>query len=208
MSHGIDSYLENQILTATPQKLQHMLVCGAIRFARQARAAWKEGHDDAAGEALVRCRRIITEILANIRSDTGGPADRTSSLYTYLFQTLTMISLNRAAAELDDVIKVLEIEEDTWRELCEKLPEAPPRPDGGPVEVTAGGRVPPVTEPAAGAFDSAATHQYFAGQARKPLGKPVPPVIPPTDFRAPYSYDSANTNGPATLPNSGSSWDA
>jgi len=134
-----DAYLNTQVYTATPQKLHLMLIEGAIRFARQTIQYWEEEDHEQACESLIRCRRIITEILAGIKGEDSEVARRTSALYVYLFQTLTEAQLHWRRENLDDVIRVLEIERETWTLVCEQMPEAP---QGGQTssesEITAG----------------------------------------------------------------------
>jgi flagellar protein FliS len=132
------AYRENQVLTATPQKLQLMLIEGALRFARQGLEGWRTGEDEAAAEALVRCRKILSNIQAEIKPERGEAAQRTSSLYLYLFQTLTFAQMNHSTQDLKDIIKVLEIERETWSRLCEQMPDAPTESQRDtPTEVTA-----------------------------------------------------------------------
>jgi len=132
------AYLENQVLTATPQKLQLMLIEGATRFARQGLEGWQAGENEAASEALVRCRKVLSNIQAGIKPELSEAAQRSASLYLFLFQTLTMAQMNRSVQDLEDIIKVLEIERETWSQLCEQMPESPAETQlAAAVEVTA-----------------------------------------------------------------------
>jgi flagellar secretion chaperone FliS len=133
-----DAYLEAQILTATPQKLRLMLIDAALRQARTAQAAILEERLEDAYEAGSRCRRVITELISSIRPDNSELVTRVTTLYVYLFQTVTEAQLRRDGNKYDDVIKVLEMEQETWRQVCEKLPEAPRENSAAPCEITAG----------------------------------------------------------------------
>ena len=75
-----DSYLASQIETATPQKLQLMLIDGAIRFGSQAKHKWEEGDDEAAADALIRCHKIVGELLASVRSGESEMSHRLSDI--------------------------------------------------------------------------------------------------------------------------------
>ncbi len=119
-----DSYLETQALTATPQKLQLMLIEGAIRFANETMIGWEEDEAEAACESLIRCRKIVSELLNNVRPDMSEAGKRAASVYLYLFQTLTDIQLHREQKLMPDVLKVLEVERETWQTVCEQMPEA------------------------------------------------------------------------------------
>jgi len=120
-----DAYLEAQIMTATPQKLRLMLIEAALRFARQAYEAQLGEQHEEVFDATIRCRRLVTELLTSIDRERSPLAKKIVALYVYLFQALTEAQLKRDADKFNDVINVLEIERDTWRELCERMPLAP-----------------------------------------------------------------------------------
>ena len=117
-----DNYLRTEVMTATPQKLQLMLIEAALRFGYQAQQAWSESREDAATEALVRCQQVVTELLCSLNPE-GDPQliRRVASVYLYIFRTLTTAQMQRDANRLTDALRVLEEERQTWRELCEKM---------------------------------------------------------------------------------------
>ena len=129
-----DSYLETQIRTATPQKLQLMLIEGALRFARETVRHWDSKDAEAAFESLNRCRRIVAEMLQNVRPEMSRPAKRAAAVYLFLFQTLTDIQLHRERPRMAEVLKVLESERETWQIVCDEMPEAPRWVERPPVE--------------------------------------------------------------------------
>lgn len=117
-----ETYLTNEVLTATPQRLQLLLIDGAIRFARQAEAYWIDGQDREADEALTRSEQIVTELLCGLNPD--GDAElvrRVASVYLFIFRTLTTAHLHRDEAKLAEAIRVLEEERETWRQVCERF---------------------------------------------------------------------------------------
>jgi flagellar protein FliS len=68
------------VLTAPPQKLQLMLIEGAIRFGLQARSLWNEDRGAEACEALVRSQEIVVELM-NVARQSGhelGRPDRSA----------------------------------------------------------------------------------------------------------------------------------
>jgi flagellar protein FliS len=140
------TYLAAQVMTASPQRLRLMLIEGAIRFGRQAAEAWANRRFEAAEEAIDRCRAIITELLASPQPERLPQVTRpVVDLYRFLYETLNAASLSHDAARLADVLRLLEIERDTWRQVCLDLAEATPRnpPISGPHQVH-----PPGTRPA------------------------------------------------------------
>lgn len=115
-------YLEAEVLTATPQKLQLMLIEGAVRFVARTRLFWQEGRNDEACETLIRSQQIVTQLLAALNDQIEPEiVRRVASIYLFVFRTLVDANLHRDPAKLDEVTRVLEIERETWRQLCEKL---------------------------------------------------------------------------------------
>ena len=125
MQHEAHSvYLETEVLTATRQKLRLMLIDGAIRTASQVREHWRNDRDDEAFEALEKCRAIIAELLAAIKADEFEPASRVASVYVYLLGALTEANRTRDAGKLSDVIEILQVERETWQQVCRETPAA------------------------------------------------------------------------------------
>lgn len=117
-----DNYLATEVMTATPQKLQLMLIEAALRFGHQANRCWSEGRDEEAGEALVRCQQIVTELLCGLNPDNNPElVSRVASVYLFIFRSLTVAQMQRDSEKLLDAMRVLEVERDTWRQVCEQL---------------------------------------------------------------------------------------
>jgi flagellar protein FliS len=119
MDDGARQYLEAQVMTATPQKLRLMLIEGAIRFARQALELWERNRNEDALESLIRCQEIHSELTRKV-----------AGVYLFLYRCLTQAQLRRDRKPVEDTIAVLEIERQTWRMVCDRLPDAPFPPSG------------------------------------------------------------------------------
>ncbi|HEV3345191.1 MAG TPA: flagellar export chaperone FliS [Pirellulales bacterium] len=117
-----DQYFENQVFTATPQRLRLMLIDGALQYAHRAAIHWEQGRNYEAGEAIVGCQRIVTELLRGLRADLAPDlvADL-AALYNFVFRSLIEAGLKRDPSKLADAVKVLEIDRETWRQVCEQL---------------------------------------------------------------------------------------
>ena len=122
-----DRYLESQVLTATPQKLRLMLIEGALRFARQIVPAWEENDFEASFEAVSRSRKIIAELLSVMSDDGSEVVAQLRGIYQFLFRHLTDAQLQRNPDMVAEVIRLLEVERETWQLVCEQMPEAPER---------------------------------------------------------------------------------
>lgn len=120
-----ESYLESQVLTATPQKLRLMLIEGAIRFARQTLHHWEQENNEQALETIIRARSIVSELIASIRIDETELTRKVASIYLFVFRHLTEGQLRRDDHLVTEAIRVLEAERETWQQVCEQMPEAP-----------------------------------------------------------------------------------
>lgn len=117
-----EKYFEDQALTASPQRLQVMLLDGALQYARRAIAHWEAGRIYEGGEAVIGCQRIVTELLRGLRPEQAPElVAQVTSLYHYVFRTLMEASSQRDAAKVNAAISILEIERETWRQVCEQL---------------------------------------------------------------------------------------
>lgn len=120
-----EAYLSTQVMTATPQKLRLMLIDGAIKSATQTIEHWQEDRHDEGSERLILCRQIICELLSSIRQDDSEISKNTTNIYGFLFRILTDAQMDKDIERLRNAIRILEVERDTWQQVCEQLPEAP-----------------------------------------------------------------------------------
>ncbi len=115
-------YLQTEVMTATPQKLQLMLIEAAIRSASQARMHWANRQNDAACLALLRSQGILTELLVTLNPHSSDPlVSRVAATYLFVYRTLVKANLEHSQDHLDAALRVLEVERETWRQICEKL---------------------------------------------------------------------------------------
>ena len=122
-----NDYLEMEVLTAIPQKLQLMLIEGVLRFGNQARQHWKAGDIPAASEALIRTQEIMAEIIGNLNPQSDPDLVRRMA-YVYLFVNSRLIEANfeRSEAKLDEALRIMTIERETWRLACQQAVGAKP----------------------------------------------------------------------------------
>ena len=168
-----DAYLTTQVMTATPQKLQLMLIDAAIRSAQQAGRHWQAGNEDAAGEALQHAQEVVSEMLASVGSARSEVSRRLAGIYLFLFRTLTEAHLQRDERKLADALRILLIERETWSQVCEKF--------GATMEADQHAPAVELNAPAA------AIHRQDA------------PVVEPTR-ETPTGFDSSKLGASPTLP--------
>lgn len=122
-----NSYLETEVMTATPQKLQYMLIEAAIRNLARGKHLRSEGCHEQCCEALIRAQQIVTQILAGLNREVDADlARKVASIYMFIFRSINEAQVSRDDSKLDDCIRVLEIERDTWRRVCEQLEQEKP----------------------------------------------------------------------------------
>lgn len=117
-----DAYLENQVLTATPQRLRLMLIDGALRFLRQTLLHWEANEPEAGSASLERARGIVSELMSSIRPDGSELTRKVAGIYMFLYRELVEASLERSGQRVRGAIDVLEVERETWQQLCEQVP--------------------------------------------------------------------------------------
>jgi flagellar protein FliS len=136
-----ENYLVTEVLTATPQKLHLMLVEAAIRAGQQARQHWRAGENEAASEALIRAQEIMSELVAGLNREVDpGLVRRVASVYLFVYRSLMEANFLRDEDKLADALRVLEIERQTWRSVCEQLGSDQPgssRTDAAELRITA-----------------------------------------------------------------------
>ncbi len=122
-----DNYLRTEVMTATPQKLQYMLIDAAIRNLQRGKHLRSENQHDEACEVLIRAQEIVTQILTGLNREVDPDLTRkVASVYMFVFRSLNEAQVGREDDKLDECIRVLEVERETWRLLCEKLEQEQP----------------------------------------------------------------------------------
>jgi len=118
-------YLRDAVLTATPEQLQLMLYDGAIRYATQARDAIERKDYEASFEKLTRAQQIILEMQNGLNFEVNRPlCERVASVYNFLYHKLVDANLRREVQPIDDALRVLRIERETWQILVDKVSQA------------------------------------------------------------------------------------
>jgi flagellar protein FliS len=123
-----DHYLFTEVKTATPEKLQLLLIEGALTLANRARQFWQQGCNDRALRALLEAQSIVAHMLAVIDHEAAGDlAKRVSAIYEFIFRSLVKAGHRHDEKSLGDAIRILEIERETWRQVCDKLARNAPQ---------------------------------------------------------------------------------
>jgi flagellar protein FliS len=117
-----NAYLHTKVMTANPAELRLMLLDGALRFGQQARDGLATRDFDSAFTGFTRCQAIILELVNSLRPKHDPDlCHKLSALYTYMYTRLVTASTERDAAILEEVLKLLSYERETWAMLLEQL---------------------------------------------------------------------------------------
>ncbi len=125
-------YLRNAVMTASPEQLQLMLYDGAIRFATQGGEEMAKGNAEAYCEKLLRAQKIVLEMRNGLRREVNpGLCDQMSALYDFIYNRLVDANLTRSQSALEDALKILRHQRETWQLLIDRARE---KPDSGLLE--------------------------------------------------------------------------
>jgi len=128
---GPNPYLKTRVLTASREELRLMLYDGAIRFANQARAALDRRDFEAGHEALVRAQRIVLELSSSLKHELAPElCGKLAALYTYIYRQLVAANVEHKHQPLDEALKLLEFERETWQMLMANSGGDAPPPQG------------------------------------------------------------------------------
>lgn len=120
--NGPQAYLRTKVMTASPAELRLMLFDGAIRFAEQARRGYADKNYEAAYEGTTKAQAILMELMNALRPDQAPElCKKLSALYTFLYSSLVQASSTRDPALVDEVIKLLRFERETWAMCIDEL---------------------------------------------------------------------------------------
>lgn len=117
-------YLKTQVMTASPEMLQLMLWDGAIRFAEQGKDAILKRDIEGSYKALLRSQKIVMEMSAGLRRDINPElCTKLAALYNFMYRRLVDANLKKNPALVDDALRIMRHQRETWVMLMEKLAE-------------------------------------------------------------------------------------
>jgi flagellar protein FliS len=115
-------YLRDAVMTATAEQLHLMLYDGAIRFALQGRDAMLKKDYETMYLRLTRAQNIIIEMLNGLNYEVNAElCERMASIYNFIYRKLVDACVHRQTEDLDDAVRVLRIERETWQILVDKV---------------------------------------------------------------------------------------
>jgi len=144
-THASKEYFRSVVMTASPEQLQLMLLDGAIRFATRGMDAIRAGKIEEAAAALDRAQRIVVALSDGLRREVNPQlVDQLTALYAFIYRRLVEGGLYRNVSALEDALKILRHQRETWALLVERLRQhdaaccAAGGPPAAPAEAPAG----------------------------------------------------------------------
>ena len=186
-----DNYLQGEVFTATPQKLQLLLIEAAIKNVHRTKQAWLNQRFDDGFESLTRAQDIVAEILCSLDVESNPAiAKKLASIYIFIFRRLAEGGMEHSQEKLDDALRILASERETWKQVCEKF--------GSTMDRT--------SAPAGGS--SAATYTPSQPSSTGPAKILVSPTAPKPSGTTPLSVVENAPTIPKPSAKTGKSWDA
>lgn len=116
------TYLQGDLYSATPQKIQLLLIEAAIKNVHRCKLFWKESKFEESLEASQRAQDIVAEMLCALDLDNAPDiARQLASIYLFIFRRIAESGMLYSDEKLDDALRILESERETWRLACEKF---------------------------------------------------------------------------------------
>lgn len=108
-------YMENEVMTASPEKLTLMLYEGAIRFMNQAVVYISTKNMEKANNTLVKAQDIFSELMCTL--DMEYPiSGELYSMYDFIKSSLIRSNIKKDASLIKDMISLTRNLRDTWAE--------------------------------------------------------------------------------------------
>lgn len=124
VQNAVNPYLRTRIMTASSEELRLMLYDGAIRFCSQGKTAIGAQNFEESYNNLMRAQKIVLELSTSLNHEVDRElTERLSALYTYIYKLIVDANVNRQTGPIDEAVKLLGYERETWQLLMEKLSE-------------------------------------------------------------------------------------
>ncbi|MFT8668778.1 MAG: flagellar export chaperone FliS [Liquorilactobacillus hordei] len=113
-----NSYLRNQVMSASPNKLIEMLYQGALKSVKIASVSIENDNPKKAHKELVRAQDILMELKGSLNTEIEGnvPANL-ESLYDFMNEQLIKANINKDQTLLPPVVNILTELLDAWKQI-------------------------------------------------------------------------------------------
>lgn len=115
---GIETYQENAVATQSQGRIVVMLYEGAIKFLNQAISEMQNNNFEAKNKYLGKAEDIINELNTVLDMETGGEiATNLRALYMFMIRHLHEANIKNDPSKAEDVIKLLEELNQSWKAI-------------------------------------------------------------------------------------------
>lgn len=134
MSTGFsnNSYLEQEVLSASPAKLRYLLLDKANTLVAIVDQLWSTGDHFQAVQWTIRIREILSELLSGITDTEMELSRKIADIYVFLINMLTRLEANHSREELAEFRSILEMERETWLQFVKQEANAQQRASYSP----------------------------------------------------------------------------
>lgn len=112
------SYLKNQVMSASPAQLISMLMAGAIKNIKLAQKAIEAEDKPKTHAKILLAQDIILELKYAVNQDVeGSVGPELINLYDYMYEQLVQANINNDPAKLAEVDTLMTDLMTTWKQL-------------------------------------------------------------------------------------------
>ncbi len=112
---GYQTYLENEILSASPIRLIQILYTAALDSIASARRSLRAGDIRARSRAITKAMRIVTELSRSLNREAGGELSRNlANVYSYVLKLLIESNAKQTEKPLAEAEQLLSTLADAW----------------------------------------------------------------------------------------------
>jgi flagellar secretion chaperone FliS len=117
--NGIETYRQAAVGTQSRGRLVVMLYEAAIKFLKLAIKELEAGNYGAKGQYINRAQDILNELNAVLDVETGGDiAKNLRGLYVFMNRHLSRANIKRSPEMIQEVIKLLEELNQSWKAIA------------------------------------------------------------------------------------------
>lgn len=123
MAAHLDRYLHDQVSSASPERIRLLLIQRALRGIGAAKQSWAQQAWDAAAAELTRAKAIATELATDLAPLGKEVSGKSAAVYLFIRNAIGIAERRHDAQALDEATRVLEIERETWEQVCRRQAE-------------------------------------------------------------------------------------
>ena len=114
-TNGYQTYLENEILSASPMRLVELMYRTALDSIAAARRAIRAGDIHARSRAITKAMRIVTELSRCLNREAGGElGENLARIYGYVIRLFIESNAKQAEGPLAEAERLLSTLADAW----------------------------------------------------------------------------------------------